>query len=333
MRSIMFCDSVKYATLVYPPQAYAALGEIAGMDQKIYSKEEVMANPTAFGDVDFLFSTWGMPFMTEEEIRTVFPNLKCVFYGAGTVQYFARPFLNCGVKVFSAWAANAVPVAEFTLAQILLANAGYFHCSRIHSTADYQTYFKEREVFPGNYDVSVGIIGVGMIGKEVIKLLKPFNINVMAYSRSLTEEKAAALGVRRSTIEEIFQTCQVVSNHLANMPQTVGLLKKEHFESMLPNATFINTGRGAQVAESEMIEVLQKRPDLFAVLDVTEPEPPLEDSPLYTMPNCVLTPHIAGSLGNEMHRMAEYMQKECQRYIAGEPNLYEVTMEMLEGMA
>lgn len=74
----------------------------------------------------YLFSTWGMPALGKEQIRAYFPSLKAVFYAAGSVQGFAREYLEAGVQVFSAWAANAVPVAEFTVAQILLAGKGYF---------------------------------------------------------------------------------------------------------------------------------------------------------------------------------------------------------------
>ena len=333
MRSIMICESTVQPNRVYTPETWKLLKETAGLEETIYSSEDILANPDAFLDVDFLFSTWGMPSMDEDQIRRIFPNVKCLFYAAGSVQGFARPFLNCGIKVFSAWGANGVPVAEYTLAQILLANTGYFHTFAAMSSGNPELAHQLAPNFPGNYDVSVGIIGAGMIGKMVIELLKKFKINVMAYSIDLTDEKAAQMGVKNSTIEEIFAGCQVVSNHLANLPQTVGMLKKEHFASMLPYATFINTGRGAQVVEADMIEVLTQRPDLFAVLDVTDPEPPVENSPLYSLHNCIITPHIAGSLGNEVHRMSQYMVTEFNHYMQGEPCQYEVTLEMLQWMA
>ncbi len=102
---------------------------------------------------------------------------------------------------------------------------------------------------------------------------------------------------------------------------------------MLPYATFINTGRGAQVEEADLIKVLKERPDLTALLDVTFPEPPESDSAFYTLPNCILTPHIAGSTGNEVRRMGEYMKAEYEKLIRNEPCQYEVTLEMLETMA
>jgi phosphoglycerate dehydrogenase-like enzyme len=100
-----------------------------------------------------------------------------------------------------------------------------------------------------------------------------------------------------------------------------------------PGGTFINTARGAVVNEPEMIRVLQKRADLTAVLDVTYPEPPEPDSPLYDLPNVFLTPHIAGSINGECGRMGEYAVDECRRWIAGEPLKYQVSKAAFEKMA
>ena len=102
---------------------------------------------------------------------------------------------------------------------------------------------------------------------------------------------------------------------------------------MRPNAVFINTARGAAVREKEMYEVLERRPDLWAILDVTDPEPPDPDSPLYRLPNVVLTPHIAGSLDGECARMGLYMTEELERFIAGEPLKWAVSEEQFHVMA
>ena len=98
---------------------------------------------------------------------------------------------------------------------------------------------------------------------------------------------------------------------------------------MRPHATFINTGRGAQIDEAGLIRVLKNRPDLTALLDVTNPEPPDDDSELYRLPNVFLTPHIAGSLNDEVHRMARLAIDECRCYASGEALRHEVTEEML----
>lgn len=307
--------------------------KVYGTDETVYTFEDVLAAPENFKDTECIFSTWGMPTLSENEIKTYFPSLKAVFYGAGTVQYFARPFLNCGVKVFSAWAANAVPVAEYTVAQIILANKGFFSSSRIAKTGDRKAASQCFHSYPGNYGAKVGIIGAGMIGKLVINMLKSYNLEVLVFDPFLPDEKAKELGVRKVSLPEVFKECQVVSNHLANNEQTQGMLHGKLFQTMLPFATFINTGRGAQVVEADLIDTLKSRPDLTALLDVTYPEPPESDSELYTLSNCILTPHIAGSAGNEVRRMGEYMKAEYANYTSGKPCRYEVTLKMLETMA
>lgn len=298
--------------------------------EKVYCKEDILGETENFKDTEYIFSTWGMPSFSEEEIRQFLPNLKAVFYGAGSVQGFAREFLNCGVRVFSAWAANAVPVAEYTVAQIILANKGFFKTMRYRDRA---LAANEFENYLGNYDAKVGIIGAGMIGKLVIKKLKEYNLEILVFDPFLPDDIAKTLGVRKVSLESVFEECDVVSNHLANNQQTQGILNGKLFKKMKPYATFLNTGRGAQVVESELIDILKQRADLTAILDVTCPEPPEKNSELYKLENCILTPHIAGSSGNEVRRMGEYMIKEYESFIKGGPLKYEVTIKMLETMA
>ena len=134
---------------------------------------------------------------------------------------------------------------------------------------------------------------------------------------------------RTVSIAEAFRTALVVSNHLPDLADNKKVLTREMFASMRPNATFINTGRGAQVDEEGLIEVLKERKDLKALLDVTDPEPPVPGSPLYTMPNVFLSTHIAGSLQDEVHRMADFVIADCKNFISGAPLEYEVTREVL----
>ena len=282
-------------------------------------------------DLDVIFSTWGMFVPTEEQFAAM-PNLKAVFYGAGSVQAFARPFLRRGIRVFSAWQANGVPVMEFTVSQILLATKGYYASVRAGRSADSFRQFSH-EPYRGNYGATVAVLGAGVIGKGVLRMLGSYRLNLLLVDPFVSAETAAELGARKVTMEEAFAQADVVTNHIANLPATVGMLKGEYFASMKPYATFINTGRGATVRENEMIDVMAGRPDLTCLLDVTWPEPPVEGSPLYTLPNVYLSKHIAGSIGDEVVRMAEYMIAEFCRFEKGEPALYEVSEKMLETMA
>ena len=296
-------------------------------DASIYTKEDILSNLSSFKECEVIFSTWGMPLFEKEEIENFFPNLKAIFYSAGSVQSFARPFLESGVRVFSAYSANAVPVVEFALSEIILANKGFFRAIKKKSTREDISGYK------GNFNTTLGIVGAGMIGSLLIEKLRSFDFQVLVYDPFLSDSRADSLNVKKVSLEEIFSQCQVVSNHLADNEGTKGIFNKPLFELMPPYATFINTGRGRQVLESDLIEVLEKRPDLTAVLDVTYPEPPLEDSILYSVDNCIITPHIAGSMGEEVKRMAKFMKEEFLRYAKGEECKYEVTMDMLKTMA
>lgn len=321
---------------VYDQTVRTALNSEAGLHtETVFSKAEVLSEPERFRETEYIFATWGMPHFETDEIRAVFPALRAVFYAAGSVQGFAKEFLEAGAAVFSAWAANAVPVAEYTTAQIVLANKG-FYASSVLCQKGRDARKEAGELFHhyrGNYGASVGIIGAGMIGRMVLERLKAYRLKVMLCDPFVSEEQAAALGAEKCTLEEMFATCDVISNHVANNPQTVGMLNGALFARMKPYATFINTGRGAQVVESELLAFLASRPDVTAVLDVTDPEPPIEGSPMYTLDNVVLTPHIAGSSGEEVHRMAEYMLAEFRAFAAGEPTKYSVSLKMLATMA
>ena len=319
---------------VFCGDTLAALEKEADIQPINYKKSDILASPEKFADTEYIFSTWGMPAFTEDEIKTCLPSLKAIFYGAGTVKGFAAQFLNCDVRIFSAWGANAVPVAEYTVAQILLANKGfYLSCRRNRSVEGHARALEHFHASRGNFGAKVGIIGAGMIGKMVIRDLQRYKLNVLVCDPFLSEEAAEALGAKKATLEELFRECDVISNHVANVPATVGMLRYEHFSAMKKNATFINTGRGAQVVESDLIRAMREEPERTAVLDVTIDEPPHSDSELYTLENVFLTPHIAGSAGDEVARMGEYMLDEFRRFSASNSCFYEVTRNMLSTMA
>lgn len=331
----VFLGTYENINRIYGEDTRQKLFEILDILPDFYT-EEILKNGeshTKLSEVEYAFSTWGMAQLNEDEIKALFPKLKAVFYAAGSVQEFARPFLNCGVRVFSAWAANAVPVAEYTVSQIVLANKGFFKTSVLASAGKRLEACEIFEKYSGNYGVKVGIIGAGMVGKLVIKMLKGYEAEVFVFDPFLSDRDACELGVKKVSLEKIFSQCNVVSNHLANNEQTKGILNGKLFEKMPKYSTFINTGRGAQVVESDLIDILKKRSDLTAILDVTYPEPPENNSEMYKLSNCLLTPHIAGSSGNEVKRMSVYMLDEFKRLINNEPTKYEVTTQMLKTMA
>lgn len=314
---------------VYGRGRLEAIAGMTALDPEIIHLGNFDEHAEFLKRVEVIFSTWGMPLLTAAHLDRL-PSLKALFYAAGTVRGFAGPLIERGITVVSAWQANAVPVAEFTLAEILLATKGYFRNSRgLRSPADFGTAFRGR----GNFGEKISLLGAGAVGRRLIELLLPHELRVQVFDPYLSRKQAVELGVRQVSLEEAFSEGYVVSNHLADLPETTRLLNRRLFESMRPDATFINTGRGMTVDEDAMVEVLKLRPDITALLDVTQQEPPLEGSPLYSLTNIRLSTHIAGSIEDERVRMADYCIEEFRAWRNGEPLRYAVTMEMMKTMA
>jgi phosphoglycerate dehydrogenase-like enzyme len=134
MKAIFLANRAQTVDYVYSKEAKERLKSLVDIDtERVYSQEDLESNPDGFKDVEYIFSTWSMPGGTEDKdnFSRFFPNLKALFYAAGSVKYFGQHYLDKGVRLFSAFAANAIPVAEFTMAQILLANKGYFQSMRM----------------------------------------------------------------------------------------------------------------------------------------------------------------------------------------------------------
>lgn len=320
---------------VYGQGRFETVASLVDLRPDLVPADDLDQRLGELADVEVLFSTWGMPKLTPEQLDGM-PKLQALFYAAGSVQSFARPLLERNILVASSWAANAVPVAEFTLAQIILSMKRYFHNMRLCTSPDGYVMKQEpgfKAAIPGMFSETVALLGAGMIGRKVIELLRPFSVEVVVYDPFLTDEAAAQLGVTKVSLQEAFRTGFVVSNHVANLPETVRMIKPEHIESMREGAAFINTGRGATVDEEGMCQVLARRRDLTALLDVPTHEPPAADSPLYSLPNVFLSSHIAGSMGNEVIRMADFAIQSFKDWREQKPLPYAVSLEMLDWMA
>ncbi|AUU88519.1 MAG: hydroxyacid dehydrogenase [Enterobacteriaceae bacterium] len=274
------------------------------------TEQNISARLPELAKTEVIFSSWGMFPLNESQLDAL-PNLKILFYAAGKTDAFASTLIKRGIIVVSAWRANAVPVAEFCLAQILLACKGYFRNQREYQTPADFTPLHYQHPAPGVYDERVALIGAGAISQTLAQLLHPFALEVITVP--------SRAGKRTLSLEAAFETALVVSNHLPNRNDNKHILNGDLFRRMRPGAVFINTGRGMQVNEAELITVMQQRPDLTALLDVTSPEPPAFNSPLYQLPNILLTSHIAGALNNETRRLGDLIIAEFKRWMDNEP--------------
>jgi len=308
-------------------QEICAKVKIAAPD---FSYENWREHQAALEQIEVIVATWGVPPL-DAQFLALAKNLKAVFYAAGSVKGFVTPAAFArGIVVSSAQSANAIPVAEYVVGVVLLSLKRFWSQSRdLHRTGTWNRY---PEV-PGAYGSTVGFVSLGLTAKRAIEALSSFDLNLIGYDPFVSAEDAARIGVKLVSLEEVFRTSDVVSLHTPHLPETEHLVGQRLLALMKPDATLVNTSRGAVVAENELCGILKERPDLTAVLDVTDPEPPAPDCALLKLPNAVLTPHISGSLGREIERLGACMSKELDNYLSGRPLQFQVTADRLATMA
>lgn len=301
---------------VYPPEVLAGIDRLVDRQGPPLTRERLDDHSEALRRAEILLTGWGAPVLDEAFLARA-PALRAVLVAAGSVRHVTTPaFWARGIPIVSAAAANAIPVAEFALAQILLGLKQVHRVSR--EVAAGRRFPRDVEV-PGAYRSRVGLLGLGHIGRLVAAHLGRFDVEVLATDPLTGADTAREMGVRLVGIEKLFATSHVVSLHAPLLPETRGAVGSRLLNSLAPGATLVNTARGALIDEEALTEVLRARQDLTAVLDVTHPEPPAPDSPLFTLPNVVLTPHVAGALGAECHRLGHLVRDELERFLRGRP--------------
>lgn len=271
-------------------------------------------------EADVVLGHWGCPRLDADVLATL-PRLRLLAYAAGTVREVVTPEVWArGIAVTSAAAANAVPVAEYTLAAILFANKGVFASRERLRDADVRIR-RPRPI--GNVDKRVGLIGASLVGRRVIELLAPFDLEVAVTDPYLTDDEAAHLGVAKVELDELMATSAVVSVHAPDLPSTRHLVGAAELARLAAGATLVNTARPALV-DQDALEAELRTGRISAVLDVTDPDPLPAGHPLLALPNVFATPHVAGAQGSELPRLAELAITEIERYGLGLPPLHPV---------
>ena len=286
----------------------------------------------ALADCEILITSWGCP-LVDEETLSIAPNLRAVIHAAGTVkEVVSDACWDHGIVVSTAATANALPVAEYTLAMILLSGKRVVELSRDYSirkaAIDWANEFPDL----GNFRRTVGIVGASTIGRRVIELLKPYDFQILVSDPYLDDAAAASIGATRVELDELFRMSDIVSIHAPLTAETAGSIDERTLSLLRDGTTLINTARGAIIDQPALeAELLSGR--ISAVIDTTNPWIPEPNSPLYSLSNVVLTPHLAGALGNEIGRLGAHAVSELDRYVNGLPFEHPVHREDLARMA
>lgn len=304
---------------MFTPAALARIRRNFDLRPEFLTLQEVSSGQVPVDDIEVLFGSWGFPALTPEQVQA-FASLQHVFYAAGSIKQFGLPLLTANIQIASAKATNSQVVADFCLGQILLAAKRYFQNVLSYRNHEQGKKLKNfMHTFAGYAGTKIGLLGCGKVSRCLIAHLRQRRFSIHVVDPYLSEEEAALLGVSKASMDEAFADCEIVSNHLPDLPALNGVIEKRHFASMSSGSTFINTGRGAQVKEADLMAVLEERPDLIALLDVTDPEPPDAQSRLYTMPNVILSSHIAGCVGQEAQLLVHEAIESAEKWLRGEP--------------
>ncbi|MFK4835614.1 hydroxyacid dehydrogenase [Microbacterium sp. ZW T2_14] len=324
-KRIAFAMAESVQARMYPPARVAEFAEVADVAGFLHEFRSDAARGV-LADVEVLVTGWGAPEIDADALQAA-PKLEAILHSAGSVKpYLTEDVLGRGIRVSSAAVANAIPVAEYTVAMIVLAGKAVLPIAARYR--ELQDDVQPDADFPdmGNFRKRVGIVGASTIGRRVIELLRSYSLEVVAYDPFLSVTDAAALGVTPLELDELLATSDVVSVHAPSLPETDNMIDARRIALLRDGATLINTARGEIIDQDALTARVVDR-ELYAVLDVTVPEVLPPGHPLYTSDRVLLTPHIAGSLGTELGRLAASVLEELRRLTTGRPLAHELAPE------
>jgi phosphoglycerate dehydrogenase-like enzyme len=317
---------------LFPADLLRRLGDLALLDPAVCVENFADERHAALlAETEVLITGWGCSPIDESALARM-PRLRAVLHAAGSVRsLIGGAAWERGLLVTNAAVANAQPVAEFTLAAVIFAAKNAFG-ARDHYRAAHHYQAAAQTATIGAYGRRLGIIGASKVGRRVLELVRPLDLDVTVSDPYLDPARALELGARPLDLDELLATSDIVSLHAPDLPSTRHLLDRRRLALIPDGGCFINTARGGVVDEQALTEELVSG-RISAMLDVTEVEPLPADSPLYRLPNVFLTPHVAGSLGNELARLGAAAVAELERYRAGLDPLHPVLQSDLAHVA
>ena len=286
----------------------------------------------AIGDCENYVTLWGSPRL-DESILEKAPNLKILTHLGGTVVPFVSDAMwERGIKVISGNDYFAESVAEGTLAYML---------SALRDIPKYSYELKvEKKWKPspwytaGFMGKKIGIISYGAIAKKLVRLLSQFKVSIMVYDiKPLPQSDVELYGLEQTSLERIFEECDIISLHTPLFDATRHMIGKELLSRIKEGALFVNTSRGAVVDQKALEEELASG-RFRAVLDVYEKEPPEPDCPLFDLPNVMMIAHMAGPTIDLRSYITKELLLESAGYVErGEPLAHEITRQIASTMS
>ena len=308
-------------------QALADLGEVVLHDSDDLSAEAIKAT---IAGADIAITSWGNTELTAD-ILDAAPNLRFVMHAAGSVKPVVSDAMwERGIRIAASTKPLGIGVAETALGFAISASKNFYQVNdEIHNGG----WNANRPNCKELYEITVGVISGGFVGRHFIKLMRNFGVEILLYDPFVTEEQAAALGAKKADLKELLNQADIVSIHAPSIPATDNMFNAETLKWMKKDAVLINTARGSIIDEKALYEHMAAGNLKYACLDVFNPEPPAVDNPLRTLKNVIMTPHLAGLATNGQLRIGAHAVEEIHRFLNNERLECEVTEKMLATMA
>ncbi len=318
---VLYLPTEAITRRVFSPEDFAQLTE----------EFHVTVNPTGtsmttealakvIGEYDALITSWeASPELTADVMENA-AKLQIIAHAAGSVKHFVsqeiiEKYLKPrGIVVFSGANAIAYNVAESTIGMMIMTARNWLNQARyIRETGGWRSpeLCLEEQYLMG---ATVGVISASMVGRQVLRLLQPWDCQILLYDPYVSAQEAEALGAEKAELDELFRRSDIVTIHAPSIPETYKMIGAQQLRLLRDGATLVNTSRGSVIDEQALVE---QAPRLRICLDVTDPEPPLPDSPLRQSENIVLLPHVAGAGAYGYRKIGEATLQALRDHFAG----------------
>ncbi len=320
---VLYLPTATHTKRVFTPEKFAELTE--EFDVTINQRNEAMTTEElaeVIGAYQALITGWGAtPELTAEVMENA-DQLQIIAHSAGSVKHFVsqeiveRYLRPRGIVIFSGADAIAYNVAESTVGMMIMTARGWLdHARYVRETGGWRSpeLCLEEQYLMG---ATIGVVSASMVGRHVLRLLEPWDCQILLYDPYVSAQEAEALGAEKVELDELFKRSQIVTVHAPSIPETYKMIGAQQLRLLRDGATLVNTSRGTVIDEQALVQEAER---LRICLDVTDPEPPAPDSPLRQSENIILLPHISGTGAYGYHKIGEATVQALRDHFAGRP--------------
>ena len=338
MKRVLYVCTPGHTERVFRPKTWGRMLEefdlVCNDCGRNFTSEEVAEQAAG---MDGIVTGWGAPKLIPEVFEAA-PDLQIIAHSAGSVhglisEEIASDFiLPRDITVFSANGAIAANVAESAVGMLLMTMRHWVHFNNhIHDAPHWRSSFYD---FNGKFLLgsTVGIVSASKVGRWVIRLLQPWDCEILVHDPYLSDEDAAEMGVEKVELNDLFARSDHVTVHAPSLPSTEKMIGDQQLSLLRDGGTLVNTSRGSVIDHDALLRHAKTR-RIHVCLDVTTPEPLEPTSPFRQLDNVVITPHVSGSGHYGYHLIGDMTLQALRDCFAGKPVDGAVPMERFETIA